>query len=693
MSPVQAHQAAGKVSSDKHKITEPGILQKEIIEHASALINTAPDAGFAKPHIDALVEALAVITDISANDDLGDTLGMSLESGIALSPVQAAKCLQDLMRTHTFMHGVTRAIQDQLVTEGKVEILYAGTGPYGVLLLPVLAYLKHNRVQATLLDIQPDNIAAVTRVVECLGIEAYVRAIDLVDATKWQPQQNAKFDIILSETMNWMLKNEPQVLIFSHLQQYLRSGHSILIPQQVVLDACLYNAGQFSDYCMGQGDKPSETSLGVFARLNRETATRIAQGQSHVLDGVINLPNPLPEGQNTLKFRTEVQVYQDLWLRERQSSLCIPMCFDAPHFAPGDSIPMTYLLGPDANGQPPGFAIGFRQRTTTRIEPVSSQQVGALGIRYLKRLWHKAQLQKVGQLDPDINAKEWQADRMLMDLVGVGLGECLGFLYSEAETFDMFEQWLLESNDGGIDARRVKEINAVMDRFVRPGPITQSARSFLSVEQLAFWHEYGYLVVEGVLDKTQCQATVDLIYRFLDMYPDRPESWYQGHPALHNIMVQLFRHPILDENRRSEKARKVFVDLWQSEQLQSSIDRVGFNPPETAQYCFQGTRLHWDMDFSKPLQFSTQGLIYLTDVAHDQGAFRCVPGFHHQLQGWLDKLPSGTDPNQQDLSFLPAQTIAAPAGSLVVWHHFLPHGASPNRADLPRLVQYLNMTG
>ncbi|AJQ93331.1 phytanoyl-CoA dioxygenase family protein [Gynuella sunshinyii] len=670
----------------------PERLADDIIEHVSALMDTAPDAGFAKTHIDALVTAFAGLTGISANDDLGQTLGMSLQSGIALSPVQAAKCLQDLMRTHTFIVAVTKAIQDQLAVKGQVEILYAGTGPYGLLLVPVLACLQDRRVRATLLDIHQENIAAVTRVVESLGIQNYIRAVELADATTWQPPQGLRFDIVLSETMNWMLKNEPQVLIFSHLQQYLRDTQSVLIPQHVVLDACLYNAGQFSRYCQGECDKPAETSLGIFACLNRQTATAIANGQTQVLNGTIHIPDPLPDGQNALKFRTEVQVYQDLWLRERQSSLCIAMTFDHRQFSPGDVIVMNYLFGAAANGEPPGFDIGFPDKSVANVEPVSAQQIGMLGIRHLQRLWHKAQLQKVGQLDSDLTAKEWVLDRTLIDLLGVGLGECLEFLYHQATDFNVFEQWLLDCSPDGFDTERVKNMNAVIDRLLSPPLPQKSSPSFLSTEQLAFWHEQGYLVVEGVLNESQCQATVDLIYQFLDKHPEQPLSWYEPHPAMHNIMVQLFRHPILDDNRRSETARKVFADLWQTDRLQCSVDRVGFNPPETDQYCFQGTRLHWDLDFSKPLTFSTQGLIYLTDVAQDQGAFRCVPGFHHHLQDWLAGLPSGSDPNQQDLSMLTVKNIAAPAGSLVIWHQFLPHGASPNRARHPRLVQYVNMT-
>ena len=39
-----------------------------------------------------------------------------------------------------------------------------------------------------------------------------------------------------------------------------------------------------------------------------------------------------------------------------------------------------------------------------------------------------------------------------------------------------------------------------------------------------------------------------------------------------------------------------------------------------------------------------QGVRYLTDTAENQGAFAYVPGFHHKIEGWLDKLPEDSTP-------------------------------------------------
>jgi ectoine hydroxylase-related dioxygenase (phytanoyl-CoA dioxygenase family) len=66
----------------------------------------------------------------------------------------------------------------------------------------------------------------------------------------------------------------------------------------------------------------------------------------------------------------------------------------------------------------------------------------------------------------------------------------------------------------------------------------------------------------------------------------------------------------------------------------------------------------------------------------------CVPGFHRTIDAWLDGLPDGDDPRAHDFTSA-AVPIAGRAGDLVIWHHALPHGSSPNAAALPRFVQYM----
>jgi ectoine hydroxylase-related dioxygenase (phytanoyl-CoA dioxygenase family) len=112
------------------------------------------------------------------------------------------------------------------------------------------------------------------------------------------------------------------------------------------------------------------------------------------------------------------------------------------------------------------------------------------------------------------------------------------------------------------------------------------------------------------------------------------------------------------------------------------------NPPERPGWPFPGPHLHWDVSVAQPIPFGVQGILYLADTAANQGAFTCVPGFHREIDGWLDGLADADNPRAHDFTSR-ALPIAGRAGDLVIWHHALPHGSSPNRAALPRFVQYL----
>jgi ectoine hydroxylase-related dioxygenase (phytanoyl-CoA dioxygenase family) len=155
-------------------------------------------------------------------------------------------------------------------------------------------------------------------------------------------------------------------------------------------------------------------------------------------------------------------------------------------------------------------------------------------------------------------------------------------------------------------------------------------------------------------------------------------------------MVQLFQHPILEQNRQSFKIRKAYEELWNRTDLWVNTDRVGFNPPETELYKFRGPHLHWDVSLKLPVPFGTQGILYLADTAENQGAFTLVPGFQNKIEDWINNLPPGANPRSENLYALGAKPIAANAGDFIIWHQALPHGSSPNTSILPRFVQYIN---
>ncbi|HQT25928.1 MAG TPA: phytanoyl-CoA dioxygenase family protein [Burkholderiales bacterium] len=311
-------------------------------------------------------------------------------------------------------------------------------------------------------------------------------------------------------------------------------------------------------------------------------------------------------------------------------------------------------------------------------------------VPHLFRLWSRT---RKPDSKPE-DAREAAADELTIHGLGLELHETWSFLYSRPSTFHEFECWVLERNGGKIDPARIAEVKrnaekALSDMPLSWPPLPENFSPVLSEDDLAFWEENGYIVLKKAVPKEDCEAAEAAIWEFTGMHPENPETWYEG-PQGHSVMVQLVHHPAFEKNRASPRIRAAFAELWETEDLQVTIDRGGFNPPERPDWPFPGPHLHWDTSISLPMPKQLQGILYLTDTPAHQGAFCCVPGFHRRLESWLASIAPGEDPRKEAL-LLDSFPVAAEAGDFIIWHAGLPHGASPNRGLRPRIVQYISM--
>lgn len=316
-----------------------------------------------------------------------------------------------------------------------------------------------------------------------------------------------------------------------------------------------------------------------------------------------------------------------------------------------------------------------------RIAPSACQDgPGGLGISHLERFWSR----RAGRSAESSAGEDWVADNTLLAGLRLGLRETFRYLYANNPTLAQFEAWILEKNGGSLDPERMRRLNSALDLGTAPSAI--AGEPVLTEEDLEFWNQNGYVVLHDAVSREQCQAAALAIYTFLKMDPEQPDSWYG-----HDIWVPLLHHPALWANRESPRIHRAFAQLWGRDDLWVTVDQCGMNPPERAGWCFSGQGLHFDVSLESPVPFGVQGILYLTDTAANQGAFRCVPGFHRRIETWLMSLPPGADPRREDLEKFGAVPISGRAGDLIIWHHALPHASSPNRAALPRVVQYIRM--
>jgi ectoine hydroxylase-related dioxygenase (phytanoyl-CoA dioxygenase family) len=334
------------------------------------------------------------------------------------------------------------------------------------------------------------------------------------------------------------------------------------------------------------------------------------------------------------------------------------------------------------------MANGFRPASGSEQTVLKIPDV-LLDIPYLYHYWSRSM---AAGTQPLREEGSWDLDNTLLSGLGLNLLETARFLQCPPRpTFEEFEQWILKVNGGSIDGIQLARLREALTGGQVGSAVGELDAVFgLTADELAFWEEHGYVVVHDAVAVTHRDTAAAAIYEFLDADPTKPDTWY-GDKYGRSIWVPLLRHPAFLANRKSPRLIKAFAQLWGREDLWATVDQGGFNPPEREGWHFPGPHLHWDMTLVPPHCFGIQGILYLTDTPAEQGAFSCIPGFHRRLESWLKELPPGEDPRRAILRQPGVTPIAGRAGDLVIWHQALPHGSSPNRGDLPRIVQYITL--
>lgn len=267
---------------------------------------------------------------------------------------------------------------------------------------------------------------------------------------------------------------------------------------------------------------------------------------------------------------------------------------------------------------------------------------------------------------------DWHGFQKAVYENGIGMEETLKFLYQERPDEEQFHTWL---NNRQTSAGSAIDTDGIDD--------------VLSSADLDFWNTHGYVVVKEAVDKEDCLQARNAVLSFLNASMTDPATWYTNHEAKEGLMVLFTHDPALERNRNSLRIRKAYEQLYGSKDIFRVTDKVSFNPPENNGYQFKGSPLHWDASLQTPIPFKLQGLLYLTDVHEDSGAFHCVPGFHNSIEQWLETVPAGTNPRDHAIETLQPVPVIGKAGDFVIWHQALPHCATPNKSSLPRIVQYL----
>jgi hypothetical protein len=242
------------------------------------------------------------------------------QAGLAVSPYAAAYCVQDFMRTRIFLLGIKEAIDTKLKENpGKpVKILYAGTGPFATLAVPLMAIYGPSDLQFVLMDINPISIKYLQGLIQRLQLQPWIINVVQADATSYTIPDGDKPDIVLSETMKPGLHKEPQVSVVSNLISQC-DENTILIPENIKIEV------------MGVGNltnSPDAISrFQTLFELNALTARQIKNNPAAVpviAGGIITtIPDNIDKRLSVIVLGTGITVFNSHRLGQNDSSLTI----------------------------------------------------------------------------------------------------------------------------------------------------------------------------------------------------------------------------------------------------------------------------------------------------------------------------------------------------------------------------------
>jgi hypothetical protein len=279
-----------------------------------------------------------------------DTVETLLAQGLAISPKVAADCIHDAVRTAQYLratHAAVLAAQQRFPNQ-TLEILYAGCGPFAPLAIPLATQFSPGEIQFTLLDVHQRSLDTAQRIFDSLGLSAFVRAYHQGDATTYKHPAGNALHIVVTETMQSALLNEPQVSIVLNLALQLCDG-GILIPESVAIDACLWDlvykpaapAGAMTRLHMG---RVAEFTLDTCRNLSKKFGTNLSEARL-LPAGSVETPDDATE-DFYLTILTTITVFGQFKLSESESLLTFPIVMhDLGKIRAGMKIEFYYQLG------------------------------------------------------------------------------------------------------------------------------------------------------------------------------------------------------------------------------------------------------------------------------------------------------------------------------------------------------------
>ena len=274
----------------------------------------------------------------------------AVNGGIALSSLGAADCVDDYLRTVFFIKAIYKALTKLCrdFPDRSINVLYAGCGPYATLILPLLPLFDKERINAVLIDINAVSIVSVQELLKVTGLDEYEIQLLEADAITYTIPENFQIDLAISETMDYALKNEPQVAIVQNIAPQL-PAHGILIPQEIRVDF-MYTFFDYEPYLKNAVTEVQDYNNlqsyphGVFVdrlfTINKELFAKTNPIYKFESD-FYKLPDNFKDHPDLCIF-TEIKIFDDVELKTAESYITNPYCVASRYSLDHSEIQLVY---------------------------------------------------------------------------------------------------------------------------------------------------------------------------------------------------------------------------------------------------------------------------------------------------------------------------------------------------------------
>lgn len=287
------------------------------------------------------------------------------EAGKAIGPKWAGLCVDDVFRTQKFCKGLLKAVYEKQKDKPskKIQILYAGTGPFATLALPLVTIFSPDEISFTFLEINKLSFKGLQETISYFGIENYISELHHCDATTYKVNPEKHIDIVVIETMMSSLKGEHQVAITFNLINQLPKN-VLLIPEDVSLHVLAVNSERrFANKISSEQPITYFKKLGTLFTLNKSEILKHSDKYFKEFPNYefpekkILIPRKLVQNFDELHVETSITIFKDEILKIDESGLTT---LDNFHLFRSMMTPSKYLVSTYMCGQKPGLYFNFK---------------------------------------------------------------------------------------------------------------------------------------------------------------------------------------------------------------------------------------------------------------------------------------------------------------------------------------------